>query len=227
MPRTYSITIGPAVTPALLNIVLQGNSILAGGGGVSNQYRPLSMIAAARPTANVTDVSRGGVDIVGLRANVADVTSLYNGARRNIALCQECSNYLNDTRGEAAFGGDGLTLSDPNAAALALYNHYLLWRDSIRAGGFEMWVVTSPNAYETTASPLSNNTQYLAAQDAFSALIRANAAQFDGVCDPAADARMQNTANTAYFSGDRIHMSDGASGGSVVYSNDILADIPS
>lgn len=227
MPVNYQMKWAWAPPPALLNIVLQGNSILAGGGGVSNQYRPLSMIAAARPTAIVTDVSRGGFDIVGLRANVADVTSIYVSGRRNIALLQECSNYLNDTRGEAAFGGDGLSLSDPDAAALALYNLYLLWRNDVRAGGFEAWVVTSPNAYETTASPLGNNTQYIAAQDAFSALIRTNAAQFDGVCDPAADSRMQNTANTSFFSGDRIHLSDGASGGSVVFSNIIIADLPS
>lgn len=212
--------------PQLLNIVLQGNSILAGGGGVSAPYRPVTRIAAARPTAIVTDVSQGGVDAVGLRAAVANVTSLYVAGRRNIALLQEASNYLNDTRGEAAFNGDGLTLSDPNAAAAALYSITLSWVADVRAGGFEAWIVTSPNAYETTASPLSNNTQYIAAQDAFAALVRANPGQFDGICDAAADARMQNTANTTYFNPDRIHLSDGASGGSVVFSDLTIAPLP-
>jgi hypothetical protein len=221
LPFNHQLSWAPS---QLLNIALQGNSILAGGGGVSSPYRPVTMIAAARPTAIVTDVSRGGVDVIGLRAEVDDVTSIYVPGRRNIALLQEASNYLNDTRGE---WGDSFTLSNPSGAAAALYSLTLSWVADVRAGGFEAWVVTSPNAYETTASPLSNNTQYIAAQDAFAALVRANPGDFDGICDPAADSRMQNTANTTYFSSDRIHLSDGSGGGSAVFSNIIIAALPS
>lgn len=211
--------------PLPLNIVLQGNSILGGGGGVTTPFKPVTLIAAARPTATVTDAAPGGGgDIVNLRTNIANVTSLYNPARRNVAILLETSNYINDTRGEAAFGGDGLSLSDPSAAGLAYYNLVLAWVADVRAAGFLACVCTASIAYENTASPLSNNTQYLAAQNAAHTNMRSNTQQFDYFADPANDSRMQDTADTTYFDGSRIHLTDP---GSQVLSDIIIAALPS
>lgn len=131
--------------------------------------------------------------------------------------------YLNDVRGEAAFGGDGLTLSNPSAAAAAYYTQLLGWVADIRAAGFKALVCTCSAAYETTASPLSNNTQYQAAHLAAHNLMRANRNQFDYWADPASDARLQNPADTEFFDGSQIHLSNG---GKVVLSSHIVGGVP-
>lgn len=204
-----------------LNIVLHGNSILGGGGGVTAPFKPVAIIAALRPTANVTDAaSGGGGDIINLRANIGNVTSLYNPARRNIAVLLETSNYINDTRGE---WGDGFTLTNPNGAGQAYYDQALLWVASVRAGGFMAMVCTAPAAYETTASPLSNNTLYYQAHAYAHALIRNNPGNVDYVCDLASDSRFQTTTDSTYYDGSQIHLTDA---GSSVLGNLIHLALP-
>lgn len=190
----------------LLNIVLHGNSVLEGS-GVSTPQKPLALIQSALPTALVSQGTMGG-DINTLIGSVASVTSQYVSGRRNIAALLESNNYLDDTRGEAAFGGDGFTLSDPSGAALACYNLCITWANAVIAAGFEAMIVTSPASYETTASPLSNNTQYQAAAAALATLHRASGSRvkFPRIADCAADSRLQTPSDTTYYDGTQIHL---------------------
>jgi hypothetical protein len=188
-----------------LNIVLQGNSILVGANADAG-FTPRDAIADAKPTAIVTDVSLGGGDILNLIANISNVTNLYNPSRTNIAILLETINYINDTRGEAAFGGDGLSLSDPDAAGQAYYSLVLDWVANVRSANFLACVCTSSNAYETTASPLSNNILYAQARDKAHTLMRTNMANFDYFADPASDSRFQTTTDGTYFYADQIHL---------------------
>lgn len=204
-------------------IVFHGNSVL-GGAGATSPNKPYEVLAALRPSAVVVDAAAGGGgDIITLRANIADVTSLYDAGYRNYAVLLETTNYINDTRGEAAFGGDGLSLSDPNAAGQAYYDQVLLWVASVRAAGFLACVCTAPNAYEATASPLSNNTLYEQARDYAHALIMANPGQFDYTVDVAADSRMQTPSDPTYFDGSQIHLNNT---GSTVLGGIIHAALP-
>jgi hypothetical protein len=222
MPVNYQMRWDPADVALPLNIVLQGHSVLSGFG--VNAGRAAANIAAARPTATVTDVGEPGVDVVVFRSHVtANVAPLYNAARRNIVILLDTIGYLNDRRGEAAFGGDGLTLSDPNAAAAAYYTQLLGWVADVRAAGFLALVCTCSAAYETTASPTSNNTQYQAGHAAAHTTMRANTNQFDYFADPASDSRLQTTTNATYFQADQLHLTVA---GSDVLTIPILAALP-
>jgi hypothetical protein len=203
----------------LLNVILHGNSILEGS-GVSGGQTPRALIAAAKPTANVAEGLMGG-DIVTLLSRVSTVTSQYMPGRLNIAVLLEACNYLADTRGE---WGDGLTLSNPSAAAQACYDQSALWADAVIAAGFTPMAVTSPAFYETTSSPPSNNTQYNAARLALIALLKGNPAKFPLIADAAADARLQTPSDTTYYDGTQIHLT--AAGYSVLALDAIVPALP-
>lgn len=202
-------------------IVFHGNSVLGGGGGVTSPNKPYEVLASLRPTALVVDAaSGGGGDILNLISNVANVTNLYDADYRNYAVLLETSNYINDTRGE---WGDGDTLIDPDGVGQDYYDQVLIWVAAVRAGGFLACVCTAPAAYETTASPLSNNTLYYQSHEYAHDLIRDNPSNVDYVIDCRANSLFQDTTNTTIYDGSQIHLTNV---GSVALGTDLHSRLP-
>jgi lysophospholipase L1-like esterase len=185
----------PITTLADTGVVLcEGDSITAGfGAGAANSY-PTLMSSSLHGTPSVLNPSRPGDTIVDLASQAADWQTPYRPDVPAINVLW--------------IGTNDLMYSTDGPTTFAALKAVCLER---RALGWKVIVLTCMP--RTDAGSSSHATRYLI----YNALIRSQWVEFaDAMVDVVADPRLANSANTAFFSTDKVHLN--AAGQAVVAS---------